>query len=342
MDGTIVQQFAPGSPHLAHSGLDNWAHPFITSQRATHHIPASTLAVRFHAGIRIAMTTERDHNPMLWSTIAIALLVALTAVAGILWSPTYARETLYQKAGGIGSDLVDLLLVVPVLLISGIKGYRGSVPARLVWLGTLGYLLYNFALYAFGVHFNALFLVYCATLSLCLYATVFSVPFIPLEQIAQTYIPRAPRKTVAIAFLVLALATAAFDLREVIPALLAGRVPQSAIQTNTPVNFVYALDLMFLLPALCIAAFLLFRRKASGYALAPALLALLAIMNMELAVLMVVMARMGCFGMSYPMIISFVVLGLGSAILLWFYFASARRAVHTDSKRSEPEFVRSL
>src|SRR5215472_3491753 len=123
------------------------------------------------------MATERAHNPMLWSTIAIALLVASTAVAGIFWPATYARETLYEKAGGIGSDLVDLLLVVPVILISGIKGYRGSVPARLVWLGTLGYLLYNFVLYAFGVHFNPLFLVYCATLSLCLYATVFSVQF---------------------------------------------------------------------------------------------------------------------------------------------------------------------
>ena len=105
------------------------------------------------------MTTERTHNPVLWSTIVIVLLVALTAVAGIFWPPTYARETLYSKAGGIASDLVDLCLVVPVLLISGIKGYRGSIPARLVWLGTLGYLLYNFVLYAFGTHFNPLFLV---------------------------------------------------------------------------------------------------------------------------------------------------------------------------------------
>jgi hypothetical protein len=286
------------------------------------------------------MTIERNHNPMLWSTIAIALLVALTAVAGIFWPATYARETLYSKAGGVASDLVDLLLVVPILLISGIRGYRGSVPARLVWLGTLGYLLYNFVLYAFGVHFNALFLVYCATLSLCFYAVVFSVPFVPLEEIAQTYIPRAPRKTAAIVFLVVATPYAAFDLSEITPAIVAGRVPQSAIQLNTPVSFVHALDLMFLLPALCITAVLLFRRKASGYVLAPAFLALLAIMNIELAVLMVVMARMGCFGMSYAMIISFVLLGVGSAILLWFNFRSGV-AVHTGSKSSEPLFVHS-
>jgi len=262
---------------------------------------------------------------MLWSTIAIVLLVAVTAVAGIFWPAAYAKETLYSSAGAIGSDLVDLLLVVPVLLISGILGYRGSVPARLVWLGTLGYLLYNFVLYAFGVHFNALFLIYCATLSLCFYATVFCLPLISLEQIAQTYGPRAPRKTTAIVLLVIAALYAAFDLGEDIPALLAGRVPQSVIQVNLHVSFIHCLDLIFLLPGMCITAYLLFRRRASGYALGAAFLALLAIMNIELAVLMVVMALKGCFGMFYPMIVSFAVVGVGCVGLLWFYFASAKR-----------------
>ena len=270
------------------------------------------------------MTNGRTHHPMLWNTIAIVFLVAVTAVAGIFWPATYARETLYSSAGAIGSDLVDLMLVVPVLLISGILGYRGSIPARLVWLGTLGYLLYNFVLYAFGVHFNALFLVYCATLSLCFYATVFCLPSISLEQIAQIYSPRAPRKTMAIVLLAIATLFAAFDLGEDIPALLAGRVPQSVTQVNLPVSFIHCLDLIFLLPGMCITAYLLFRRKAAGYVLAPAFLALLAIMNIELAVLMVVMALKGCFGMFYPMIVSFAVAGVGCTVLLWFYFASAR------------------
>jgi hypothetical protein len=66
--------------------------------------------------------------------------------------------------------------------------------------------------------------------------------------------------------------------------------------------------------------------KASGYALAPAFLALLAIMNIELSVLMVVMALKGCFGMFYPMINSFAVVGVVAAISLWYYFSLARKA----------------
>jgi len=75
------------------------------------------------------------------------------------------EETLYSRAGGYASDIVDLFLLVPILLISGIQGYLGSIPARLLWLGAQGYLLYNLVIYAFGVHFNAL-LVHCATLVL--------------------------------------------------------------------------------------------------------------------------------------------------------------------------------
>ncbi|HXX17336.1 MAG TPA: hypothetical protein VEJ47_20710 [Candidatus Eremiobacteraceae bacterium] len=271
------------------------------------------------------MTSERNHDPILWSTIAIALLIAVTAVAGIFWPATYARETAYTRAGAVASDMVDLFLIVPVLLISGIRGYRGSVPARLVWLGAQGYLLYNFVIYAFGVHFNAFFLVYSATLGLCFYATVFSLRFIPAGQIAQAYRPRAPRKTIAILFFLLALSTAAFDLREDLSAILSGRVPQSIADTNEPVNFVHVLDLVFLLPALCISATLLWRRRAAGYALAPVFLALLAIMSVELATIVTVMGRAG-FGLNVPMIVSFVVLAVVFTVLLRFYFSSAKPA----------------
>ncbi len=273
------------------------------------------------------MKSEKPHDPILWSTVSIVLLVALTAVAGIWWPATYARETLYTRAGAIASDLVDLFLVVPILLVSGFRAWRGSVFARLIWLGTQGYLFYNLVIYAFGVHFNALVFVYCATLGLCFYATVFNLSFIPLEQIAATYGPRVPRKTIAIAFLVLTLPTVIFDLREDIAALLAGVVPQSVLAANEPVNFVHILDLAFLLPALSIAAVLLFRRKPAGYALAPALLALLAIMSVELASLMIVMAHMGCFPMFYPVVASFVVLSVGFTVLLGFCFPRASQAI---------------
>jgi hypothetical protein len=65
--------------------------------------------------------------------------------------------------------------------------------------------------------------------------------------------------------------------------------------------------------------------RKSGYALAPIFLALLAIMSVELASIVTVMGRAG-FGMNVPMIVSFVVLAVVFTVLLWFYFAVAKRA----------------
>lgn len=269
------------------------------------------------------MTTERTHDPILWSTIAIALLVAVTAVAGLFWPATYAREAPYNRTGGYASDIVDLFLVVPILLISGIKAYRGSVPARLVWLGAQGYLFYNFVIYALGVRFNALFLIYCATLSLCFYATIFSARLVSLERIVHAYSARAPRWTVAIVFLILAIQTAILELRTDIAAITAGQIPKNVTDAGTPVDFIHVLDLGFLLPGLCITAILLLRRKASSYALAPAFLTLLAIMSFELVSILTVMGRAG-FGMSIPLIIFFAALGIGFTALLWFYLSVAK------------------
>ena len=83
------------------------------------------------------------------------------------------------------------------------------------------------------------------------------------------------------------------------------------------------------MPALCITAILLFRRKAASYALAPVFLTLLAIMSMELVSILTVMGRAG-FGMNFLMIISFVVLGVGFTILLWFYFSLLKKPENTS------------
>ena len=58
------------------------------------------------------MRSERTHGPILWSTIAIAILVGVMSLAGLFWPATYARETLYNRTGGYASDIVDLFLVV--------------------------------------------------------------------------------------------------------------------------------------------------------------------------------------------------------------------------------------
>jgi hypothetical protein len=59
-----------------------------------------------------------------------------------------------------GTALVVLLLGVPTLLMAVVGTSRGSARWLVVWLGTLGYLLYQAVLFCFATPLNSLF---CAT-----------------------------------------------------------------------------------------------------------------------------------------------------------------------------------
>ena len=44
-----------------------------------------------------------------------------------------------------------LLIVLPVLVVSGLLASRGSPRGQLIWLGALSYLVYTFVIYAFAI-----------------------------------------------------------------------------------------------------------------------------------------------------------------------------------------------
>ena len=114
-------------------------------------------------------------RPFLWLSLLLAALVTAAGAAGIFLEGTYAMESASWAAQGIGQDIVTLTLVVPLLIVSAIKASRGSKPALLVWAGVLVYLAYSYTLYAFFIHFNALFLVYTAALGLSFYLLAFGI-----------------------------------------------------------------------------------------------------------------------------------------------------------------------
>jgi len=252
----------------------------------------------------------------LWATFAIAALVAITAIAGLFWAPTYARETPLWAVQAVGGDAVNLLVVVPVLLVGAIKGHRRSAAGRLVWLGALGYLLYNFVIYTLAAHFNPLFLIYCAVLGLSFYTTILSLPSLPVDDIVRRLAPRAPRRTVAILLLILATAAALAWLKEDLPASFTGRVPETVTQMGLLTNPVHVLDLSFLLPALFMTAIMLLKRKPVAHVLAPPFLVLMALISLEIAGIGVAMLWRGlAAGVAMPAF--FFALALGLATLAW-------------------------
>ncbi len=281
------------------------------------------------------MKTQPAGWSVFWLGFPIAALVVVTSWAGLFWPSTYAQETFNWAAQGRGGDVVNLALVVPVLVVSAILALRGSQPARLVWMGCLLYLLYNFILYTFAVHFNGLFLVYCGTLGLSFYAVAGSLPSLPAEEIARSYGPGAPVKTVALVFLVLASLAAIGWLQEDIPALLSHQTPPSVGETGLPTNPIHVLDLALLLPGLVVTAIMLLRRKVLAFVFAPALITFMMLMSAQLAALIVAMGLKG-FGTGYGMVGLFAALAVGFAVLLARFFVRKDQLSQTTSSDQYP------
>ena len=98
-----------------------------------------------------------------YCAVVISALVVLSSLVGILDPATYARETATWVAQGVGQDWANLLVVAPFLALAGVLALRVSRLATVLLGGGLIYVMYSFVLYSFAVHFNSLFLVYCAS-----------------------------------------------------------------------------------------------------------------------------------------------------------------------------------
>jgi hypothetical protein len=219
----------------------------------------------------------------------LALLVTIASVGGILVPSTYARETVNWKAQAIGQDWVDLLLAVPWLVLTGIGAWRGSCRASLLLAGGFAYTAYEFVIYAFAVHFNVLFLVYCAALGLSIVALIGTLGTVMKHDPSSGYGGRVPIRLGGGFLIAVGIVFGLLWLSEIVPALARGVVPSSIAEAGLFTNPVHVIDLSVVLPAHIICGIWLIRRRRLAYAIAPIILGFGVLMALSIAGMMVVM-----------------------------------------------------
>jgi hypothetical protein len=264
-------------------------------------------------------------NPKAITTLAILLAISLAAVSfgGGFFPGIYEREVPSMAAQGAGQDLVDLFLVVPLLLLSLVFLRQGSRGALFVFGGTVFYVLYSFVIYAFGVHFNAMFFLYCTTLGLGLYLFVLVMIEAGRMEIEAWFGPRVPSRSVGSYLLAVAAMFYALWLKDTLPAVVAGSVPKSVSDYGLLVNPVHVLDMAVALPGLIVTAILLFRKGRLGYILAPMALVFTIILAVALAGMVVMVQVRGLAEDAFVAVI-FLVLAVVSAFLLYLYLRSMK------------------
>jgi len=247
-----------------------------------------------------------------------AVLVAATALGGILMPSTYARETASWAAQGVGQDWADLLVAVPWLLVCGALVARGSRNAELLLAGALVYLLYSYVLYAFDVHFNSLYLLYCAVLGLSFWTLAgFGARLVRYDR-ATTLPPAVPVKLTGGLLIVLALMFYALWLSEDVPALWKGVAPASLAEVGLVTNPVHVIDMAIVLPAMLWGGIALLRRRLLGAAIAVVMLSFGILMAVAIAGMVVVMSVRGVSSDLTPAFMMVIVAVTSAVVLVRF------------------------
>jgi hypothetical protein len=210
-------------------------------------------------------------NPVAgWLSVLLALLLLLEALAGLLVPDLY-RDAPAWAAQARGVNLVDLVVTLPTLIVVLLLAARGSRRARVVWLGVLGYVLYNAVIFGFTTAFNQLFLVYVGVLGVSVFA---SAALLKDGRIPLGHLTGAARTVVSVYLLALTALFLAAWLSEIVPALATQTTPSSIVAARLPTNPVYVLDLGVLLPLFIIAARRLLGQQPGAAGLCGSLLVL--------------------------------------------------------------------
>lgn len=200
----------------------------------------------------------------------------------------YRFDTVNSSSQEIGTDIVTLLIGVPLLTTGIVLSRRGTMRGQLLLTGALGYFLYTYGAMCFLTAFNPLFLVYVALFSLSLFGFILSMMNLDADEVTRHISDGFPRRTVAAFFIIVAVFLSLAWLGLVASPSLTWAPPAGLESAITMV--IQALDLGVIVPTSFLTASLLIKKQAWGYALSSVLL--LKILTMGAALIAMIIGQM--------------------------------------------------
>lgn len=257
------------------------------------------------------------------ASFAVAILFAVTSLGGLLMPSAYARETENWAVQALAQDWFDLSVASPALLLTAFWASRGSRRGQLVLGGLLLFTIYTLLIYAFAVHLNQLFLVYCAGLGLAVFALI-ALARATEPTTVITWFERAPRRAAGGFLIGVGLAFGGLWLLQLVPAAITGRDPAELVETGLFTNPIHVIDLSFILPLHILAGMMLWRRRPLGYLLAPVVLVFGAFMSASIGLLMIMMESRGVSSGTTPIAIAMACVATATVALTVWMLKTAR------------------
>lgn len=180
----------------------------------------------------------------------------------------YVHNAERVVAEGVGWDAITLLVVVPALALAARGVSRGSLRARLMAIGLLAYLFYQYLMYAMTWAVGPLLLPFVALYASSLIGIAWFVANTPPRELERHVTERFPRRSMAVFSVTMALILLGMWL-PMIATVIGGEL-DGVLQGQTTL-VVQALDLGLVVPVAIATAVLVWRHRPWGTLLAVTL-----------------------------------------------------------------------
>jgi hypothetical protein len=217
--------------------------------------------------MKLAPVLKRDLTLAYFVSLVVAAVMTVASVAALVdWDRIYPSMDSSLLPLFVGQDALNLIVGLPILLVSMWLARRGSLIGLLLWPGGLFYVLYDYGYYVLGAPHTILFIPYIALMTLSAYAMIGIVVSIDGDAVRDRIAAGLPARLVGGFLAALALLFTALWSGLSLSATLSGAAFDIVPRVVT------TLDLTVQLPALFVGGVLLMRRHQLGYVVAAGLL----------------------------------------------------------------------
>jgi len=178
----------------------------------------------------------------------------------------YRYDPAWFALEGVVWDVINLCIGLPLFAAAIYASQRNSLRGRLLLGGLLFYFVYVYLMYATGVAFNRLFLVYVAVFGLSAIAFFLNLSGIDVARLPAQISAHFPRRVFTGFTFVMSAVLIFLWLGCILPIMVADRFPPDLAGVSTLES--QSLDLGMIVPLLLSTGILLWRRSPWGYLLA--------------------------------------------------------------------------
>ena len=250
-------------------------------------------------------------------SVFIILLSTIASIGGIFWDGLYQDNDFINRVW-LGNDIITLLFVIPLMITSLVLTTKGCFKAKIIWLGTLWYMIYNYLLYSYGAAFNKFFLLHIFIFIFSVYAFILGLSSLNMVWLKAkiTSNLKIPFKKISIYLMFFGLFIGGMWIAMSVNYVFSGDIPDGITQTGHSSAVVFATDLAFLVSLLIVGGFLLWRKNVWGYVISS-------ILMMKCFLYPLVLALGGLLAYQEtrqydPLTPGYIILGIGCFICLWY------------------------